>query len=291
MLGLGEAAVEPLCGLLGDRREPVRRIAAAALALRAAPDSTACLRATLAQGDPVARVSAASSLRWLLAKRQVPAPEGFELAKQLAQDPDPAIRLAATGVFLMFNAEAAVPAVTALLSDPDPAVALTARNTLGEIEVIRRWYHCCKCQESCTPFDRWAGLLDGMSTPAARRMLSLAGMSWSFDTASDHLLELCLLKVSNDTIRTVSEEEGKAARHWIASSPRPAEVQSLVEEGPVQYVKNLKALRALHRGAEKSKAITALLGYLESNLDSLWYRRIGRGDRWRHRGGRGQSPR
>jgi len=29
-------------------------------------------------------------------------------------------------------------------------------------------------------------------------MLSLAGMSWSFDTASDHLQELCLLKVSND---------------------------------------------------------------------------------------------
>ena len=289
---------------------------------------------------------------------------------------------------------------------------------VGEIDVSRRWYHCPKCQASCTPFDRWAGLVAGMSTPAARRMLSLAGMSWSFDTASDHLGELCLLKVSNDTIRTVSEQEAAAAQQWIANSPRPgevfkaakgdqefytdgitvnttggwrdlrlnvmdkrqaglavtpqqwadagrvlpepsvriawaslaaceqqgrrskrmgrrlglvddehlsvladgqrwiwdqaglcwkkaqwvldvfhvsqhihdcgkrlfgekspqarpwseAQVQSLVEHGPVQYVKNLKDLQVLHSEAEKVKAITALVSYLEPNLDSLWYR-------------------
>ena len=138
MLGLGEAAGEPLCGMLGDRREPVRRIAAASLALRAAPGATACLQSALAGGDPAARVSAASVLRWLLANRQLRPEEGLTLVKQLAQDPDPAIRTAAIGAFLMFNAELAVPAVTALSSDPDPAVALAARNTLGEIEVIRK---------------------------------------------------------------------------------------------------------------------------------------------------------
>jgi len=63
-----------------------------------------------------------------------------------------------------------------------------------------------------------------MSTPAARRMLSLAGMSWSFDTASDRLAELCLLKVSNDTIRSVSEQEGQVAAEWIAKSSVPTEV-------------------------------------------------------------------
>ncbi len=138
MLGLGEAAVEPLCGFLGDRREPVRRIGATSLALRAAPDATACLRSALAGGDPAARVSAACTLRWLLASGQLRAAEGFELVKQLAQDPDPAIRLSATGAFLMFNAEFGVPALTPLATDPDPSVALAARNTLGEIEVIRK---------------------------------------------------------------------------------------------------------------------------------------------------------
>src|ERR1700733_9760732 len=95
---------------------------------------------------------------------------------------------------------------------------------VGEIQVRRRHYRCGQCGESCVPLDRWAGLVDGMSTPAARRMLSLAGMSWSFDTASDRLAELCLLKVSNDTIRKVSEEEGQAVQRWINQSSRPGEV-------------------------------------------------------------------
>jgi hypothetical protein len=73
------------------------------------------------------------------------------------------------------------------------------------------------------PFDLWSGLeAVGMATPGCRRMLSLAGMSWSFDVASDRLAEFCLLKVSNDTIRRVSEAEGKAAQRWISRSDEPA---------------------------------------------------------------------
>jgi hypothetical protein len=288
---------------------------------------------------------------------------------------------------------------------------------VGEVQVDRRYYRCKKCGQSCVPLDRWAGLVDGMSTPAARRMLSLAGMSWSFDTASDRLAELCLLKVSNDTIRKVSEEEGQAVQQWIKKSSRPAEVfkqaggdaefytdgvtvnttqgwrdlrlnvmdkreaglgvtppqwvesgrvlpepsvriawaslapcegqgrmwksmarklgvvddehlsvladgqrwiwdqaalcwkkaqwvldvfhvsehihdcgkilfgessprhqpwaedqtLQLIEQGPVKYAKSLKALLAIQTGPEQIKAIGSLLGYLETNLDSLWY--------------------
>jgi hypothetical protein len=82
------------------------------------------------------------------------------------------------------------------------------------------------------PFDAWSGLTAaGMTTPAARRMLALAGMSFSFDTASDRLAELCLLKVSNDTIRRVSEAEGEAARQFLASSPpRPRRLRHSPEQ-------------------------------------------------------------
>jgi hypothetical protein len=44
----------------------------------------------------------------------------------------------------------------------------------------------------------------------------------SFDTAADRLQELCLLKVSNDTIRRVSEEEGQAAKQFLSTSDVPA---------------------------------------------------------------------
>jgi hypothetical protein len=93
---------------------------------------------------------------------------------------------------------------------------------VGEVEVSRRYYSCRTCRENDTPFDAWSGLGAGMTTPAARRMLSLAGMSFSFDTAAERLAELCLLKVSNDTIRRVSEDEGKAAQQFLAASDVPA---------------------------------------------------------------------
>jgi hypothetical protein len=100
----------------------------------------------------------------------------------------------------------------------------TLLTVVGEVEISRRYYSCRKCRENQTPFDLWSGLGVGMTTPAVRRMLSLAGMSFSFDTAADRLAELCLLKVSNDTIRRVSEEEGKAAAEFLVASNAPAQM-------------------------------------------------------------------
>ena len=267
------------------------------------------------------------------------------------------------------------------------------------------------------PFDAWSGLnAAGMVTPACRRILALAGMSWSFDTASERLQEFCLLKVSNDTIRRVSEEEGKTAQQWIEKSDHPgkafeqaqgeqefytdgvtvnttegwrdlrlnvvgkresgspatpeqwkdrvlpdpsvriawaslaaceqqgrtwkrmskklgildddtlsiladgakwiwdqaaqcwkkaqwvldvfhvsqhihdcgkellgeknprtrpwseAQLQSLIEDGPVRYVQSLKSLKTLQSDAGKAKAVQSLVGYLEPNVESLWYK-------------------
>ena len=287
---------------------------------------------------------------------------------------------------------------------------------VGEIDVNRRYYRCGRCHESRVPLDRWSGLTAGMTTPAARRLLSLAGMSWSFETASDRLREMCLMEVSNDTIRRVSEAEGKTAQQWIVESPRPAEtfqqckgdqefyadgvtvnttngwrdlrlnvidkreaglpatpdqwadrvlpapgvriawasmaaceqqgrlwkrmsrklgviddptlsvladgakwiwdqanlcwkkarwvldvfhvsqhihdcakvlfasngeqsrpwaqaqLRHLIEDGPIQYLKDLNDLKTLHRDTAKARAIESLVGYLKPNIDSLWYR-------------------
>lgn len=93
---------------------------------------------------------------------------------------------------------------------------------VGEVELGRRYYACRTCHENQTPLDAWAGVMAGKCTPATRRLLALAGMSFSFDTAADRLQELCVLRVSNDTIRRVSEEEGEAAQRFLATSDAPA---------------------------------------------------------------------
>ena len=89
--------------------------------------------------------------------------------------------------------------------------------------VARRYFACRHCRAKQVPWDGWAGL-SGVHrvTPHARRMLVLAGSRTSFDEASDHLKELSHLSVSNDVVRRVCDEEGKAARQWLVGSPEPA---------------------------------------------------------------------
>jgi WD40 repeat protein/serine/threonine protein kinase len=138
MSGLGDVAVEPLCGRLGDSRPAVRDIAATSLALRAAPASTACLRNALVTSDPLTKLSAASVVPILIANGQIGEAEGHTLAQDLARDPDPAVRKAALRALVLFNTEFATPVVSAASSDPDPAVAKAAQDALVEIESIRK---------------------------------------------------------------------------------------------------------------------------------------------------------
>lgn len=71
------------------------------------------------------------------------------------------------------------------------------------------------------PLDAWAGVGDRSISSGARRMLSLAGMSWSFDRASDHLKEFCHIEVSDDTIERVCQEEGARGKKWMSESSEP----------------------------------------------------------------------
>jgi WD40 repeat protein/serine/threonine protein kinase len=138
MLGLGDTAVEPLCVLLGDSRERVRRIAGISLARGARPSGLACLRQALEAGDSISRATAASVLDILLANGEIGSAKGFALVQSLARDADPNIRGLGLRVFVMFNAELAAAAVTPATGDPDPTVAQAAKETLAAIEAVRK---------------------------------------------------------------------------------------------------------------------------------------------------------
>jgi hypothetical protein len=98
----------------------------------------------------------------------------------------------------------------------------TLLSSVGHITVARRYFVCGGCGAKHVPFDQWAGVGGRSLTHHARRMVTLAGTSWPFDRASRHLLEFCHLRVSDDTIERVCQEEGEQARRWARESDEPA---------------------------------------------------------------------
>jgi len=67
-----------------------------------------------------------------------------------------------------------------------------------------------------------------------RRLITLAGTSWSFDRAAKHLEEFCHLDVSDDTIERVCQEEGERAQQWMKTSDEPAKMMSQAQ-GQVEF--------------------------------------------------------
>lgn len=79
---------------------------------------------------------------------------------------------------------------------------------------IRRVYFVCrKCKEGVYPLDERLGI-DGSASRQARRLMCLAGASWSFDRASQHLQEFCSIRVSDNTIRQVCQEQASDMAQW-----------------------------------------------------------------------------
>jgi hypothetical protein len=102
-------------------------------------------------------------------------------------------------------------------------ISLNLLTSIGHVTVQRRYLACPGCREKRIPWDDWAGVDHRHMSQAARRMLSLAGMSWPFDTASRRLKELCHIDTSDDTIERVCQEEGERARRWTTESDVPAQ--------------------------------------------------------------------
>lgn len=111
----------------------------------------------------------------------------------------------------------------------------TILSSIGHISVPRRYYACRHCKTTQIPWEGWAGVTGTHRiTPHARRMVVLAGSSCSFDEASRHLKELSGIEISNDVIRRVCDEEGKAIQQWMKQSPEPAKVFAAAK-GEVEF--------------------------------------------------------
>jgi hypothetical protein len=94
-------------------------------------------------------------------------------------------------------------------------------STVGAMEVGRRYYACRSCGRTFTPWDAWAGVGAIQVTEHARKMIVTVSTVWSFDAASVKLAELCSMKVSDDTVERVCQDEGERARKWLRGGESP----------------------------------------------------------------------
>ena len=80
---------------------------------------------------------------------------------------------------------------------------------LGEMELLRAWYHCDACGRGFAPRDRELGFGDGRLSPAALRMVGRAAGEASFGRASSLLRELAGLNVDAKTVERRAEALGR----------------------------------------------------------------------------------
>ncbi len=79
---------------------------------------------------------------------------------------------------------------------------------------IKRVYFVCRqCREGVYPLDERLGI-EGSASRQARRLMCLAGASWSFDRASQHLQEFCGIWVCDNTIRQVCQQQATDMAQW-----------------------------------------------------------------------------
>ena len=84
---------------------------------------------------------------------------------------------------------------------------------------LQRLYLVCpRCGTSRYPLDDRLGL-EGFVSPQARKLLSLAGASWSFAGAAGHLAEFCGLHTCDQTIRAVCYQEAGRMAGWLHADP------------------------------------------------------------------------
>lgn len=85
------------------------------------------------------------------------------------------------------------------------------------MKLRRVYFDCQRCAAGEYAADARLGV-DGGQTRQARRLLCLAGSSWSFAAAGANLREMCGLRVAANTVRNVCQREAGRVEQWQANA-------------------------------------------------------------------------
>lgn len=88
---------------------------------------------------------------------------------------------------------------------------------LGRVPCVRAYYYCGRCGHGLAPWDRAAGLTSRAFTPAAERLVCLAGtLSDGFEEAATRVLpEMANLRVAETTVQRTTEAAGRRVAAYL----------------------------------------------------------------------------
>jgi hypothetical protein len=92
---------------------------------------------------------------------------------------------------------------------------------LGEVRLERGYYHCSQCGRGFFPWDTSLRIASQRLTPAAREVVSLAGIQESFGKAADRTLyKLAGLRLSESTVERTTETAGEELGRRLQAGER-----------------------------------------------------------------------
>jgi hypothetical protein len=127
---IGERAIPKLVDAMEDPERAVREVAAGALALGASEGSIEALLAQAEHPKAEVRQAVAKQLQSIACSKQLEIEESFELARELAGDEDPEVRLRVARAVAIFAGTKARTLASSLAEDPDPKVREAAKKLL-----------------------------------------------------------------------------------------------------------------------------------------------------------------
>ncbi|WP_439621991.1 hypothetical protein [Gemmata sp.] len=119
----------------------------------------------------------------------------------------------------------------------------------------RLYLVCPRCKAGRHPLDERLGVT-GFVSPQARRLLCLAGASWSFDTARANLRAFCGLSACDNTIPATRDAHGGAMRDGQRDEPN-ATAPFRAADGDVEFQTDGTCVNTTHGWRELRLSIFA----------------------------------
>lgn len=106
---------------------------------------------------------------------------------------------------------------------------------LGEVNLVRRYYHCRACGQGHLPWEQTLGLSAQRLTPAASEVTCMLGVQAGFAEVSERTLrKACGLRLSESTVERVTENAGERLRTLLEQRVKFGEAEPWDWERDVQ---------------------------------------------------------